>query len=330
MRYRKLGNTDIDISLVSIGAWAIGGDSNWGESDDAMSVRTIHKARDLGINLLDTAPAYGLGHSEEVVGLALKGRRSDYILSTKCGLVWDGSEGSFKMAREGTTLLINLSRESIRQQLEASLRRLQTDYIDIFITHWQSIEPYKTPIAETMDELNKIVKEGKIRSIGVSNVTPDDIDEYSRHGQIALVQQKFSLLDRTNEATIMPRCADLGITFQAYSPLERGILTGKINKDTPIVGNAKITSPWFKQENREKTAELLKQFQPLCQHYNCTMTNLIIAWTAAQMEQINVLCGARKIDHVIENAGGADLILNQADLDKINQMAKAVILNSDK
>lgn len=325
MRYRKLGNTDIDVSIVSIGAWAIGGDSNWGDSDDAMSVKTIHKARDLGINLLDTAPAYGLGHSEEVVGSALKGRRSDYVLSTKCGLVWDGGQGSFKMSRDGVTLLINLSEASIRQQLEASLQRLQTDYIDIFITHWQSIEPFKTPIAETMDTLTRLVQEGKIRTVGISNVTPADIDEYSKYGSVSLVQQKFSMLDRTNEATVMPKCAEKGITFQAYSPLERGILTGKIKKDTPVVGNAKSTTPWFQPENRTRILELLDQFQPICDKYDCTMTNLVIAWTAAQMDQINVLCGARKVDQVAENAGGADIILDHADITWMNQAVKGLI-----
>lgn len=321
MRYRKLGKTDIDISIISIGAWAIGGDSNWGTSDDAISIKTIHKAYDMGINLLDTAPAYGLGHSEEVVGRALKGRRSDYVLSTKCGLVWDDDEGSFKMARDGVTLRINLSGDSIRRQLEVSFKRLQTDYIDIFITHWQATEPFKTPIVETMSVLNNLVQEGKIRAIGISNVTAAEIGEYEKHGNVSLVQQKFSLLDRTNEATIMPKCAESGITFQAYSPLERGILTGKIKQDTQIVGNAKSTSPWFQPEKRTLILDMLEQFQPLCDKYSCTMANLVIAWTAAQMEQMNVLCGARKVDQVVENAGGADIILDRADVIWMNHTA---------
>jgi len=177
MRYKKLGNSDIDVSVVSLGAWAIGGDSNWGASDDDMSIRTIHEAHNLGITLLDTAPAYGLGHSEEVVGKALKGRRSDFVLSTKCGLVWDGGEGSVLMSRDGVTLLRNLSAKSVRKQLEESLKRLQTDYIDIFITHWQATEPFLVPIEETMGALNEFVREGKIRAIGISNVTADQIDE---------------------------------------------------------------------------------------------------------------------------------------------------------
>lgn len=325
MRYKKLGHSDLDVSVVSMGAWAIGGDSNWGSSDDNMSIRTIHEAHNQGITLLDTAPAYGLGHSEEVVGKALKGRRSDFILSTKCGLVWDGGEGSYKMSRDGVDILLNLSPKSLRKQLEASLNRLQTDYIDILITHWQAVEPFKTSIEDTMGALNDFVKEGKIRAIGISNVTVDDINEYSKFGNIALIQQKYSMLDRTYESTLMPKCKELGITFQAYSPLERGILTGKVRMDTEIVGNAKNSTKWFQPEHRAKLLAVLDSFMPICTKYNCSLTNLVIAWTAARMDNINVLCGARKVDQVADNARGGDILLERQDIDFMDQ-AVAVLL----
>lgn len=325
MRYKKLGNSDIDVSVVSLGAWAIGGDSNWGASDDDMSIRTIHEAHNLGITLLDTAPAYGLGHSEEVVGKALKGRRSDFVLSTKCGLVWDGGEGSILMSRDGVTLLRNLSAKSVRKQLVESLKRLQTDYIDIFITHWQATEPFLVPIEETMGALNEFVREGKIRAIGISNVTADQIDEYSKFGKIALIQQKYSMLDRTHEKTLMPKCKEHGITFQAYSPLERGILTGKVRMDTQVVGLAKGGIKWYQPEHRAKLLEVLDGFKPICDKYNCTLTNLAIAWTAAQMDNMNVLCGARKVDQVADNAKGGDIVLEQADIDAMNAAVAAIL-----
>ncbi len=325
MRYKQLGNSNLEVSVVSLGAWAIGGDSNWGASDDDMSIRTIHEAHALGITLLDTAPAYGLGHSEMVVGKALKGRRSDFVLSTKCGLVWEGDEGSILMQRDGVTILRNLSANSVRRQLEESLRRLQTDYIDIYITHWQATEPFLVPIEETMGVLNEFIREGKIRAIGISNVTADQIDEYSRHGKISLIQQKYSLLDRTHEQTLMPKCREHGITFQAYSPLERGILTGKVRMGTEVVGNAKKSIKWYQPEHREKLLAVLDGFKPICDKYECSLTNLVIAWTAAQMDNMNVLCGARKVDQVADNARGGDIVLEQTDIDAINDAVAKIL-----
>lgn len=325
MRYKKLGNSDIKVSVVSLGAWAIGGDSNWGASDDDQSIKTIHEARSLGINLVDTAPAYGLGHSEEVVGKALKGRRDEFVLETKCGLVWDGGDGSVLMSRDGVTLLRNLSAKSLRKQIENSLTRLGTDYIDIFVTHWQSIPPFKYAIEETMGALNDFIKEGKIRAIGISNVTPEEVDEYCKFGKISIIQQKFSMLDRTHEMTLMPKAKEHGITFQAYSPLERGILTGKVRMETQTVGLAKNGIKWYQPENREKILAVLDSFGPICTKYDCSLTNLAIAWTAAQMDNMNVLCGARKVDQVADNARGGDIVLEQADLDFINAAVAPLI-----
>ncbi|MFA6508598.1 MAG: aldo/keto reductase, partial [Treponemataceae bacterium] len=179
MRTMKIGKSGIEASVVGIGAWAIGGDSNWGPSDEAESIRTIHRARELGVTLLDTAPAYGLGHSEEVVGKALVGRRKDYILSTKCGLRWDIDDGHFHMARDGIKLMRNTKPARLAEELEISLKRLKTDYIDIYIVHWQAMPDFPCPISETMDFLLKMKKQGKIRAIGASNLTPAEFVEYA-------------------------------------------------------------------------------------------------------------------------------------------------------
>jgi methylglyoxal reductase len=303
--------------VVGIGAWAIGGDSMWGASDDAESARTIHRARELGVTLLDTAPAYGLGHSEEVVGKALAGRRGDYVLSTKCGLRWDIQEGAFKMERDGARIVINTRPERLVEEIEMNLRRLQTDYIDIYIVHWQALPEFPTPIADTMGCLAKLKKQGKIRAIGASNLSDAQFLEYVRAGQLDLIQEKYSMLDRGVGDRLFGLCDRYGVTFQAYSPLERGILTGKITASSQVyMGTARNQVKWFQPENLAKIAALAGQWAPLCRKYDCTMTQLVIGWTAAQGNggNVNVLCGARKPHQIEDNAKGGDIVLDAADV----------------
>ena len=317
MRTMKIGNSGIEASVVGIGAWAIGGDSNWGHSDDAESVRTIHHARELGITLLDTAPAYGLGHSEEVVGQALQGRRQDYVLATKCGLRWDLEEGVLHFERDGVRLMRNTRPDRLQEELETSLRRLKTDYIDVYIVHWQALPEFPCPIEDTMGFLMDLKAQGKIRAIGASNLNREEFEEYAQHGQLDLIQEKYSMLDRTAEERFFDLCERHQVTFQAYSPLERGVLKGKYTLDTPVGdGLAKSRVKWFEKENLARIVELTKKWEPLCRKYNCTMTHLVIAWTAAQGtgDNVNVLCGARKISQVEENAGGGSLVLEAADV----------------
>lgn len=167
----KLGNTDMEIPALALGTWAIGGGDSWGESDDALSIKTIHRSLELGVTFIDTAPAYGNGLSEELLGKALQGRRSSCIVATKCGLVWGADdEGSVHKSRDGVVIRRNLSPRSIQKQVEESLVRLKTDHIDLLLTHWQSIEPFFTPIEETVEALEALQKEGKIRSYGACNV----------------------------------------------------------------------------------------------------------------------------------------------------------------
>jgi methylglyoxal reductase len=317
MRSIKIGKSGIEASVVGIGAWAIGGDSMWGASDDAESVRTIHRAREMGVTLLDTAPGYGLGHSEEVVGKALAGRRSDYVLSTKCGLRWDIEEGAFKMERDGVRIVINTRPERIVEEIEMSLRRLQTDYIDIYIVHWQELPEFPTPIADTMGALTELKKQGKIRAIGASNLSDAQFLEYVRAGQLDLIQEKYSMLDRGVGDRLFDLCGQYGVTFQAYSPLERGILTGKITASSQVhMGAARERVKWFEPENLEKIAALSEKWAPLCKKYNSTMTQLVIGWTSAQGNgnNVHVLCGARKLPQIEDNAKGGDVVLDAADI----------------
>jgi methylglyoxal reductase len=328
MRTIKIGKSGIEASAVGIGAWAIGGDSMWGASDDAESVRTIHRARDLGVTLLDTAPGYGLGHSEEVVGKALAGRRGDYVLSTKCGLRWDIKEGALKQERDGVRIVINTRPERIVEEIEMSLRRLQTDYIDIYIVHWPALPEFPTPIADTMGCLGELKKQGKIRAIGASNLSDAQFLEHVRAGQLDLIQEKYSMLDRGVGDRLFALCGQYGVTFQAYSPLERGILTGKITASSQVhMGAARERIKWFSPENLPKIAALTDKWAPLCKKYDCTMTQLVIGWTAAQGKggNVHVLCGARKLHQIEDNARGGDIVLDAADITSMRKDAEAIV-----
>jgi methylglyoxal reductase len=327
MKQIKIGKSGIEAAVVGIGAWAIGGDSNWGPSDEAESIRTIHRARELGITLLDTAPAYGLGHSEEVVGKALEGRRADYILSTKCGLRWDSGEGAFYMERDGVRLMRNTSPESLARELEQSLKRLRTDYIDLYIVHWQAMPEFPVPISETMSFLLKAKKEGKIRAIGASNLSVENFKDYVAAGQLDLIQEKYSLLDRASGDRFFGLCDRHGVTFQAYSPLERGVLTGKYRPGDPVnMAGAKRNIKWYQPENLPKIVELAGKWEPLCKKYGCTMTNLVIACTGAQGNgsNVSVMVGARKVAQVEENAKGGGISLDAADIASMLKDVKQV------
>mgnify|MGYP001464041844 FL=1 len=220
MKYRKLGNSDIEISAVGLGTWAIGGGEWWGATDDAESIKAIHCALDHGITLIDTAPSYGFGHSERVVGAALKGRRDQAIIATKCGLWFADQRGTPFVPQGGRMMYSTLAPETIRIEVENSLRNLQTDHIDLLQTHLPDLGKV-TPIAETMACLQALKKEGKIRAIGVSNVTPAQMDEYRAAGVLDTNQPRYSMLDRAIEAEMLPYCIQHRISVLAYSPLEQ-------------------------------------------------------------------------------------------------------------
>jgi len=328
MRTMQIGRSGIETSVVGLGAWAIGGDSQWGASDDAESIRTIHRARELGVTLLDTAPAYGLGHSEEVVGKALLGRRGDYVLSTKCGIRWDIKEGALLMERDGVRILRNTRPERLAEEVEMSLRRLKTDYIDIYIVHWQALPEFPCPIADTMGYLSELKQQGKIRAIGASNLTPEQFLEYADAGQLDLIQEKYSLLDTAAGERFFALCDQRGVTFQAYSPLERGTLTGKITVDTKVdMTLAKSRIKWFQPENLPKIAALAEKWAPLCKKYDCSMTQLVIAWTTMQGNgrNVNTLCGARKLRQIEENAKGGGFTLETDDVLTMRRDGEAVL-----
>ncbi len=320
MEMMQVGKSGIEVSRLGLGTWAIGGGSWWGDNDDTESIRTIHAALDLGINLVDTAPVYGMGHSEEVVGKAICDRRNQVILSTKCGLMFDRTEGSYYFSRDGKEVYKNLTKGAIIDSVEQSLRRLKTDYIDILFTHWQSVEPFIVPVEETMEALMLLKKQGKIRAIGGSNMSAWHIEEYIKYGELDIIQEKYNLMDTRVEEEVLPTALKHHITFQAYSPLEQGLLTGKIRKDfVPEPGSTRAGKKWYEPENLSKIVDGVDSWKVLCEKYNCTYGNLAMAWLAAQSPLINVLCGARKISQIEENVKAGDIQLLPEDVEFMKQ-----------
>ena len=324
MKMIDLGNTGSQVSQIGLGTWAIGGGPAWGgDLATQQCVDTICTAIDCGINLIDTAPGYNFGNSEVMVGRALeKLDRSSVVVETKFGLVWDRVGTPFDKVGD-RQLYKNLSPESIREEIEASLERLGTDYVDIYMSHWQSLEPYYTPISETMEVLNELKAEGKIRAIGAANVTPEQVMEYLEYGDLDIVQGKYSILDRAVEETLIPLCVEHNVVFQAYSPLEQGLLTGTIGKDYVSEG-ARANKKWFQKGNLERVVDMLDSWKPLCEKYHCGIPTLALAWILAQGDFITILSGSTTPDQVRENIGAVQIELSQEDAKWMREQAEAL------
>ena len=316
MKYLQIG--DMKVSLLAIGTWGMGGGTSWSDADDQESIDIIHKGAELGINFIDTAPVYGTGHSEEVVGKALAGRRSSYILSTKCTMQWRDSNGTKMYERDGQTVYKCFSRESLRGDLEGSLKRLNTDYIDIYITHRQPDDISLIP--DIYNTLDKFLREGKIRAIGISNSTAQHLAEYQKCGPIALVQEKFSLLETKLAEDYVPLCEKSNVLFQAFSVLERGLLGGKIGKDYILQkGEARTTIKWFEAVKLPGILAMLEGWKSICEKYSCSMANLVIAFTLNYSKSLNVLFGVRRIENLLDTAKSIDFHLEQEDCEKMRK-----------
>jgi methylglyoxal reductase len=315
VRYINLGATNISVSVVGFGAWAIGG-RWWGGTDVSESIKAIEASIEKGVNLIDTAPAYGKGLSEEIVGKAIKGKRDRVVLATKCGMVWHTDQGDFWYKYDDeTTLLRNLTRQSITYELEQSLKRLGTDYIDLYQTHIQDPD---TPISDTMETLLQLKKEGKIRAIGASNAATAELAEYKRNGDLDSDQEKYSILDTEVEKQITPWCMENNVTFLAYSPLSQGLLTGKVLpgrkfKDDDI----RIGSQRFSDKNLEKINTILtEKLKPIADIKKLTLSQLAISWVISHAN-IVALCGARNAVQAVENAAAGDAVIMPEEINNI-------------
>ncbi len=299
-----------------------------GRHGPRQAIEAVHAALDHGITLIDTAPAYGFGRSEEIVGRAIRDRRDKVVVATKCGLIWDREQGEFFFHADDDGLTMRPSKkkiykclrpESIRLEIEQSLKRLGTTHIDLYQTHWQEST---TPIAETMAALVQLKDEGKIRAIGVCNATMLQLAEYD---SIDSDQEKFSLLDREIERNgSQAYCRRQGIGMLPYSPLANGLLTGKIRPDRPFgAGDLRRGNRRFTPENIERVNAMLELLRPMAKRRGASIAQLVIAWTFSQPAVSCVLCGARDAKQAEENAAAGSIALSPEELRSIGEMVHA-------
>lgn len=323
---RQIGKSGISASAVGLGTWAIGG-WMWGGTDEQQSVRAIEASIDAGLSLIDTAPAYGLGRSEEIVGNAIKGKRDKVAIATKCGLNWHSGKGNYFFDQDGKPVHRYLGAEGIAYEVEQSLRRLGTDHIDLYITHWQ--DP-TTPITETMAALEKLKAAGKIRAIGASNISAEDLDRYIDAGQLDAIQERYSMIDREIEASLLPVTRRHDVATLSYSSLALGLLTGTIDPVRTFSGDdQRKDNPRFSMGNREKVARLKEAIAPIAENHQASMAQIVIAWTLAQPGITFALCGARTPEQALDNARAGEITLAPGELAAIDAAAAAHLTAMD-
>jgi len=289
MEYRKLG--DLEVSVIGYGAWGIGGAPFWKNEGDKKSIESIKASFDLGINIFDTAPVYGFGHSEELIGKALKPLREKVVIATKCGLRWD--KDSLSALRK------DASRKSILEEVDQSLKRLDTDWIDLYQVHWPDLE---TSHEETMETLLEIQEQGKIRSIGVSNYSAAQIKECSQYAKIISLQPEYSLLAREIEKEIVPLCIENNIGIIAYSPLSSGVLTGKYDKNTKFKDwRGKGIIGTFAGEGYAKNISKVDLLKAIALEEGKTCGQIAINWVLRQPGLTTALVGVKNQVQMEEN-----------------------------
>lgn len=270
-------------SRIALGTWAIGG-SMWGGADDANASKTIDEALELGINMIDTAPVYGFGHSEEVIGKALEGRRGRVILATKVGLNWQDG----KVFRDGRPA-------RIEEEVEKSLSRLRTDYIDLYQVHWPDT---RTPFEETARALENLVKSGKVKALGLSNFSPAQMDEFRKFAPVSAVQPPYNLFEREIERDVLPYAEKNNLVVLAYGPLCRGLLSGRMTADRKFEGDdLRKTDPKFQQPRFGQYLQAVEDLKAIANKYGKSMLALAIRWVLDRGPTI-ALWGARKPEQI--------------------------------
>jgi len=320
MKMVKLGNTSLEVSQIALGAWAIGG-WMWGGSDRKESLRAVSAAIDQGISSIDTAPAYGFGLSEEIVGEAIRGKRDRVQILTKFGLRWDTDLGEFYFpTRRSDGTAVNIHRyaagESILKECEDSLRRLKTDYIDLYQIHWP--DP-TTPVEETMEAMKKLIQQGKVRAAGVCNYSREELQRAGKVLTLASDQVPYSMVRRDIEDELVPYCMQENIGIMVYSPLQRGILSGKIKPDHQFRGgDNRPETPYYKLGNIVRINNFLDQIRPLADDRGVSLAQLILRWTLQRPGITCLLAGVRNEEQLAENAGSLQFELSQPEMDIIN------------
>ncbi len=321
MEYRKIGNSDLELSVITFGAWAAGG-WMWGSTDRNDAINAIKASYDLGVTSIDTAPIYGQGDSEEILGDAIKGISRDKLqVVTKFGMRWDLTKGDFGFKsknNDGAAIDIYkyAGKESVIYECEQSLKRLGTDYIDLYQIHWPDST---TPISETFEAVSRLIEQGKVRYAGVCNYDIAQLKEADQTLEIISNQIPFSMVNRSVEEETVPYCIENNKSVLAYSPMERGLLTGKMTADYKFEeGDHRQGNKFFSPESIEKTNAFLAKIKPLADEKNATLSQLVLRWTIERPGITIALVGARNEKQAVQNAKAVNVKLNAEEIQFIN------------
>lgn len=315
MTTRQLGNSTVRVTPVIFGAWAIGG-WMWGGSEEKDSIDAIHASIRNGVTTIDTAAIYGMGYSEELVGKAIKGQRDKVVIATKCGMRWDANEGSEpwpQKDRQGrdVTIFKNSRPASIAYECEQSLKRLQVDVIDIYQIHWPDTS---TPVEDSMAAMLKLKDQGKIKAIGVSNYDVNWLTKARAVAPVESLQPPYSAIQRRIEPEILPWCRKNNVGVICYSPMERGLLTGKVSpaREFPP-GDHRAKHKYFTPENRQRVLDALEKVRPIADRHKASFAQLMINWTVNEPGITAALVGARNAEQAEHNAHSLDFTLSAAE-----------------
>ena len=309
MQIRRLGKTELELTVIGLGTWAIGGpwQYGWGPQDDADSVRTIRTAIDGGINWIDTAPIYGCGHSEYVVGLALRELRKKPLVATKCGLLWNEKREKINCLDHG----------SIIKECEDSLKRLGVEVIDLYQMHWPEPE---TRLEEAWEAMTVLVQQGKVRYIGASNFNVEQLKRVAGIHPVASLQPPYSMLRRDIEADLIPYCGEHHIGIVCYSPMQKGLLTGKFSAGhmkTLAPGDFRLNDPDFQGEKFKRHLKIVEALRPIAERSGKTVAQLAIAWVLRKDEVTAAIVGARKQSQIEETVQAGDWVLDDDTISEI-------------
>lgn len=329
MELRKLGNSDVYVTPMAFGAWAIGG-WMWGGAEEQDAIKALQAAFQAGITTIDTAPVYGFGRSEELVGKAMKGiARNQYQVLTKFGMNWETEQGEFFFGSKDNAgkpfrMYKWASKERVMKECEDSLRRLQTDYIDLYQIHWPD---NTTPIAETFEAVQRLIEQGKVRAAGVCNYDVEMVGDAIKTIQLASNQVPYSMINREIEESVVPQAIELGMGIIAYSPLQRGLLTGKIKPGHQFNdGDTREGNRFYTDENIRRTNALLEEIHPIASEHRATLAQVVINWTTQQPGIACTLVGARNEAQVADNAKALSFTLSPEEMKQITAASNRFIL----